>query len=486
MASVYLGVDIGTTSAKCMAVSEKGEQVAFAQQAYPLTHPRQGWAEQDTEDYWRALVSVVRECTRTLERDFKPCPSIAALAMSTQGDTLIVTDESGLPLLPAITWMDGRGEAEFDELLSEAGASFWYRETGSPLNALSSACKIRWLQRNVPEIAKSRPRYCYVADYLAKRLCGEFVTDTPSASWTPLFTPSTRRYSEAVLEALGIDRDRLSDAAESGQIIGDIPPEVARELGLRPGTKLVAGAFDQAAAAYGAGASADGTGVLSCGTAWVLYVVSGGEVVDPNERLCTCCHAAPGTTALVLPFSGGSTYDWLNRTVRDAGGEPRAEVDSPIFIPHLYGGLSPDWRAESRGSLIGLTLAHTAGDVRLALMRGLAYETRRNLEAATCTLRSVGQVRRIRMVGGAGKSATWPQIIANVLRLPVEVSECVESACFGAAMLAAGTTEFRTRDEGRTFYPDGPGAEVEDRLYARYLQAYSAMLPLYSSERTNH
>ncbi len=474
MASVYLGVDIGTTSAKCMAVRDDGETVALAQQPYSMSQPHPGWAEQDPEDYWRALVAVVGRCVSECGGS-----EIVSLAMSTQGDTLIVTDDAGKPLLPAMTWMDARGEREFAELVAEAGASFWYRETGSPLNALSSACKIRWLARNMPEIAAAKPRYCYVADYLAKRLCGRFVTDTPSASWTPLFTPARRDYSQPVLDLLRISRDRLSDVIESGQAIGEILPDAAEELGLSPSTKLVAGAFDQAAAAHGAGASTGGTSVLSCGTAWVLYTVSGGTAVDPNQRLCTCCHVSPGSSALVLPFAGGSTYDWLKGIVGDDGAEPRAESEPLIFIPHLYGGLSPDWHGESRGSVIGLTLAHTAADIRLALMRGLAYEARRNLEAA---LPLAGQAKRVRMVGGAGKSAVWPQIVANVLDLPVEVPECVESACRGAARLAGGLGELAKRNGLSTFDPSCEAVEIENELYDRYVQAYSALLPLYPRE----
>lgn len=476
MGRIYLGLDIGTTSAKCLAVDENGETLALAQYVYPMTHPHQGWAEQDPEDYWRALVSTIRQCMR----ECKSRP-IGGMAMSTQGDTLIVTDESGKPLLPAISWMDARGQAEYEELLAEADASFWYRETGSPMNALSSACAIRWITRNRPDITAANPRFCYVADYLAKRLCGRFVTDVPSASWTPLFSPSRRAWSQPVLDLLGVPMDRLPEVMESGETIGELLPDVAAELGVPVGTRLVAGAFDQAAAALGAGASANGTSVLSCGTAWVLYAVSSGAVVDASERLCTCCHTGAGQCGLVLPFTGGSAYDWLNRTLGDTSDDYGTNADSLVFVPHLYGGLSPDWRPESKGSLLGLTLAHTAGDIRIALMRGIAFEAKRNLEAAEALS---GKVRSIRMVGGAGKSRTWPQMIANALGRPVEVSECVESACRGAAKLAAGEVSAQWEDTQptRRFEPVADEVETEKRLYTKYLRAYEAMLGLYEAK----
>lgn len=470
--SIYLGLDIGTTSAKCMAVNEDGQTLALTQYAYPMSHPYQDWAEQDPEDYWRGLIHCIRQCA-------KECGGgdVVSVAMSTQGDTLILTDDLGKPLLPAISWMDTRGQTEFDALLSEVD-EFWYRETGAPLTTVSSACAIRWIARNRPEIMAANPRFCYVADYLAKRLCGKFATDVPSASWTPFFSPARRDWSQPVLDLLGITRDRLPEVYESGEVIGELLPEVADELGIGQGTKLIAGAFDQTAAAHGAGASANGISVLSCGTAWVLYIVSAGAVVDAHERLWTCCHTSAGQSALVLPFTGGSAYDWLNRTLSDKSDAPATGIDQLTFIPHLYGGLSPDWRGESRGSLIGLTLSHTAEDIRLAMMRGLAFEARRNLEAAEPL---AGRIESIKMVGGAGKSKTWPQSIANALNRTVEVSECVESACYGAAKLAAGETsaQWTNKTPSRRFDPIAEDVEKEEYLYSRYLQIYEALLPLY-------
>lgn len=479
MGSVYLGLDIGTTSAKCLAVGEGGEILAFAQYPYPLCHPQQGWAEQDAEDYWRGLVDVVRRCVGACKERGRTEAEVAALAMSTQGDTLIMVDECGQPVAPAISWMDTRAERECRELLAETGKSFWYRNTGIGLTALSSACKMRWLAENAADLRARVHRFCWVADFLAQRLCGRFVADVPSASWTPLFSPVQRRWSEPVIRLLGVARESLPETAESGTIIGELVPDAATALGLRPDTKLVAGAFDQAAAAYGAGARAGLRSVLSCGTAWVLYVVSSTPVIDEREQIPVCCHVTASEWGMVLPFTGGAAYDWLQRTFR--AGPPRGEgrAEPLIFIPHLYGGLSPDWRGESKGSLLGLTLAHTYADVEVALMRGLAFEARRNVEAAE---RLCGQIACVRMVGGASKSAVWPQMIANVLGSPVEVSDWVESACYGAAKLVAGerASQWDAGQEVREFVPILSEVEAEERHYAKYVRCYAALLALYA------
>lgn len=461
---IYLGVDIGTTYAKCLAVDEDGTILALAQHPYPMHHPRQSWAEQDPEDYWKALVEVVNRCVGQCEgRD------VGALSLSTQGDTLIVTDADGIPLGPAISWMDTRGESECRDLLAEKGASFWYRETGMPLAVTSSACSIRWLRNHAPDLRVGR--YCYVADFLAFRLTGRFAADVPSASWTPLFNPFTRDRSGPVMDALGVHPDRLPDVVESGSEIGNLN----ESLELPASAKLVAGAFDQASAALGAGASPGERSVLSCGTAWVLTSISNAPIEDQSEQIPIYCHTDPSQWGMVLPFAGGAAYDWLNEIL--APDDKASHAEPLVFIPHLYGGLCPDWQSQSRGSLLGLTLAHTPQDIRLAMMRGIACEARRNVEAAE---RLIGDIGSVRMVGGASKSGVWPQMIANMLDRPVEVAECVESACYGAAKLAAGKASQGWKEPGAvTYAPDADGVQSESRLYARYVRFYQALLGLY-------
>ena len=481
MGSIYLGVDIGTTSTKCLAVGEDGEILALAQYPYSLIHPQPGWVEQDPEDYWRGLVDVVRRCVKECKDKGYREEDVTALALSTQGGTLILTDESGSPLMPAISWMDGRAEAECRELTDQAGAYFWEREILHVPTPLSVAAKIRWITKSFPEIKQRKVHFCFVPDFLAKRLCGRFAIDMPSASWSSLFSLSERKWSENVLDLLGIPVADVSATMESREEIGELLQETADALGVGRKTKLIAGAFDQAAAAYGAYAAIDDRAILSCGTAWVLYSVTKSLVLDKLKGLCVCCHTDPAEWGLVLPFTGGAAYDWLHKTFGDTPDVSESGAEPLIFIPHLYGGLSPDWHGESRGSIMGLTLSHTREDIRLALMRGMAFEARRNLEAGESVR---GRIRSIRMVGGAGKSDIWPQMIANILNRPVEVSECVESACYGAAKLAAGQVSKQWKDTQplRNLSPVAKDVDLEERLYRKYLRFYEALLPIYESE----
>jgi xylulokinase len=493
MANICLGIDIGTTSAKGLAVDEGGEIIALAQHSYPLAHPRANWAEQDPEDYWQGVVAVVRECAATCAERGRNADEIRALALSTQGDTLIVAGESGRPLAPAMSWMDRRAAAEHRQLLAETGPSFWYRHSGARLTALSSACKIRWLSRNAPDLYSRVRRFCWVPDFLAHRLCGRFVIDMPSASWTPFGSPFERRWSCEAMQLLRVAPESLPEIVESGTPIGALLPAAAAELGLRAETMVVAGAFDQSAAAHGAGAVAGRTSVLSCGTAWVLYGVAAAPIADEREMVPVCCHTSPTEWGMVLPFPGGGVYDWFNRTCPPDSPAGASDANSasaadgrranapPIFVPHLYGGLAPDWREQSRGSFVGLTMAHTANDLRLAVMRGLAHEARRNVETAQ---RLCGAIASLRLVGGTGKSNVCSQLIADVLARPIAVSLITEAACYGAAELAAGESaaDWRALDCLREFTPVPERIEAEEMSYARYLECLEALWRLYARE----
>lgn len=474
---MYLGVDIGTTSTKCLAVSEDGRQVAFAQRGYCLQHPKTGWAEQDPEDYWNALVETVRDCVSQLQNSGGRADKVEALAISSQGDTLLALDPEGNPLASALSWMDTRAGEECGQLMALRDERFWYRQLGIRLTPASSACKIRWLHRHQPALFSSAT-LCYIPEFLAKRLTGQFAADQPSASWNPLYNAHQKDYSTEVLDILHLSGKPLARVTPSGEPVGLILPDVAKLLGLSPHVRLIAGGFDQATAAYGAGGGA----LLSCGTAWVLYAVSSKPVNDPASGIPFCLHCQPHSWGMVLPFPGGAVFDWVRSAFPEAlecvGEQQIYSCTRPLtFIPHFYGALAPDWQAHSRGSLVGLDLSATPGDILAAAMVGIACEARRNLEAAE---KFSGQIPELRMAGGATRNTIWVQAVADILQKPVHTGSISESAAYGAARLAAGgvSARWKTAGEENVFLPQPKVSGWASDKYAMYLQTYNALLPV--------
>ena len=395
--------------------------------------------------------------------------------MSTQGDTLIVTDSQGTALAPAISWMDLRAEAEYHALLAATEQSFWYRENGKQLSTASSACALRWLAAWQPELWARVRRVAAVPDYLTARLCGQFVTDVPSASWSPCFNAHTRAWSHPVLALLGVSEAQLPRVLDSGTVIGTLSPDVAALLELTPDAVLVAGAFDQAAAALGAGASAGGRSILSCGTAWVLYTVT-----SPSRLMCRRCFRSVATRArqsggIGFLYRGGGD-DRCRRTFHiEAADAPGATVEPLFFLPYLYGAGAPDWQAKARGTLLGLTMAHSGADVERAVQCGIARETRLSVEssAAQC-----GPIHSLRMVGGASNSTVWPQNPRRPARSSHRSCGCSESAATGAPVLAAGAqhTAWPEITAEKVVLPDPQQVARMEDYYRRYQQYRSGCL----------
>jgi len=441
-----LGVDIGTTRVKAMVVEPPGRVIGEAAREYGMSRPRPLWVEQEPEDWWRCMAECVREATSGVDP-----AAVRGLALSTQGGTLTPVDREGRPLRGAMVWMDERAQDEPAEINRGYGTGFWYERNGKKISPGNTAAKVLWLARHEPDVFKATFRFTEVQDYLVHRLTGAWALDLSSAAYVGQFNVGRRAWDPDLLKATGIRADQLSPVRASGSAIAPLTSEAADALGLTVETLVCGGAHDQTAAAVGTGTLAPGQNCLSCGTAWVLYAVLDRLRLDPLMRLSFSCHAVPDTWSLLTPWTGCAVLDWfvdnfcgvdkqeaqrLGRSVYEVllGDRAARHTDPLLFHPHLYGALSPAWKMRGRGALLGLTLHHSRGDVARAIMEGLAFQTRWNLEVA----REVGgRFESLRMIGGAARSDLWAQILADACGVPVVRPLVADAACLGAATLAA-------------------------------------------------
>ena len=473
--SALVGVDVGTTGVKALAVSRSGEVVGRAEREYSLSMPRPGWAEQDPADWSRAA----GEALEALGVD-----EIAGIGVTGQMHGLVVLDADERVLRPAILWNDQRTAEECREIEERIGLARLLRLTGNRALPGFTAPKLLWLRANEPEAYERIAHVLLPKDYVRLALTGERVTDVADASGTLLFDVAARAWSDEVLAALELPADWLPPALESP----------SRSAATPAGIPVAAGAGDQAAGALGVGVIAPGPVSVVLGTSGVVFATLPGAVMDPEGRAHVFCHALPGAWhAMGVMLSAAGALRWFRDAV--APGEPfdrlvaEAERWEPgaeglLFLPYLAGERTPHADPRARGAFTGLSHRHDRGALARAVLEGVAYGLRDSLEV----LRSLGCRLDVgRVSGGGARSEPWLRIVASVLGLPLERTEVEEGAAYGAALLG-GVAGGVFADVGEavaacvrvreTVDPDSGWEGFYTDGYARYRALYPALRPL--------
>jgi len=424
--ATLVGLDVGTTAVKALAVSETGEVLARCEVGYPLSTPRPGWAEQDPEDWWRATQEALAGLGA---RD------IAGIGLSGQMHGLVALDAQDRVIRPAILWNDQRTAAECAEIERRVGFERLVQLTGNRALTGFTAPKLLWLRRHEPEHYGRIAHVLLPKDYVRLRLCGERAIDVADASGTLLFDVARRRWSDEVVQALELDPAWLPRVLESPEVSGTTPD----------GVPVAAGAGDQAAGAIGVGVVRPGPLSVALGTSGVVFTALDAYAADPQARVHVFCHAVPGAWhAMGVMLSAAGSLRWLRDTAaggRDpiefgplvaeaAAWEPGAE--GLTFLPYLAGERTPHADPDARGSFTGLSLRHDRGALVRAVLEGVACGLRDSLDLVTAL---GAQAESGRVSGGGARSELWLRIVASVLELPLERLAVEEGAAYGAALL---------------------------------------------------
>ena len=435
-----IGIDIGTTGTKAILFGEDGTPVAHAYRGYTLSTPAVGRSEHDAEGYVSAVAETVREVT--LGRGVSE--SVAAIAFSTQGGTLIPVDEKGVPVRRAIVWNDHRCAKEKEAYLREVGdPSTLYRKTGWKLGTGLPLLTIRHLKDNEPDVFAKTARFLTVPDFVALRLSGKAAVDLSNAGINQLVDIEKKRYDEALLAFAGIKEEMLPALVPSGEVIAPLSKEGATLLGLSEKTLLVSGAHDQYAVALGTGANRAGDILIGSGTCWVVTAI--GNETDFESNLAQSVAAVPGLFGSLSSLSsGGVCLEWLRKNVATADGEAlidfksldaeaekrQAALDGLFFFP--FSGKHEGGRF-TKASFTGLDLSHDRFHMARAVMEGVVFQILWFMEAFKT---QPDEKKGITLAGGASKSAVWTQMLADVSGLPVRIPSLPDLACVGAAILA--------------------------------------------------
>ncbi|HEX7449084.1 MAG TPA: xylulokinase [Pirellulales bacterium] len=496
--SVFLGIDIGTSGTKTLAIDEQGKILADATETYPCYHPKPLWSEQDPNDWWRATVATVRAVVK--QARLKPA-DVKSIGLSGQMHGSVFLDKGGRVIRRALLWNDQRTAAECDEIERRAGGRRkLIKLVANPALTGFTAPKILWLRNHEPRNFDALSKVLLPKDEIRRRLTGEYATEVSDASGMLLLDVARRAWSKPLLERLELDPDLLARCYESEEVTGTLTRQAAKELGLSTECRVVGGAGDCAAGAVGNGIVNQGTLSTSIGTSGVMFVHSDEVRFDPEGRIHTFCHAVRGKWHMMgVTLSAGGSLQWFRNQLcqaemaaarktgqdlyealsREAAAAPAGSAGL-FFLPYLSGERTPHADPHARGCFIGLTLAHTRGHLVRAIMEGVTYSLRDSLEI----IRGLGvPVRQIRAGGGGSRSALWRQIQADVFGQKVVTLNAEEGAAYGVALLAAvGAGAFSDVREAcraaiRVVSETGPNRPAQKR----YQHAFPIYQRLYQS-----
>src|SRR5688500_8746537 len=452
MTKTLLGIDVSTTGVKALLIDSDGAIVDSFTSPLKLLNPRPLWSEQQPHDWWQAGVNSIDHVLRKTSAS-----DIAAVGLTGQMHGLVMLDERGEVLRPAILWNDQRCAAECDEIRARIGKGRLVQVSGNDALTGFTAPKIVWVRNHEPEVYSRARHVLLPKDYLRYKLTEEFAMDKADGSGTLLFDLEKRDWSTDVVDALEIPIAWLPRTFEGPEITGKISREAANATGLREGTVVVAGGGDQSAQAVGVGAIRPGVLAVTLGTSGVVFAATESPLIESEGRLHAFCHAAPERWHLMgVMLSAAGSLQWYRDTLcpnisfdelaNEAARVP-AGSDGLLFLPYLSGERTPHPDPLARGAWIGLTLRHGRAHMTRAVLEGVSF----GLKDSFTLIKNagLGALIQVRASGGGTKGALWRQILASVLEAELVTVNTTEGAAYGAALLAG---------VGAGAWPDVPSA----------------------------
>lgn len=445
----YMGIDIGTSGCKAVVFDENGRQVSMSYQEYYLISKHTGWAELDTDEVMEKCFQVIKECASQLEGGF-----VVGLGISSQGEAFTMIDKEGRALCNALVSSDIRANDLIGPWTEKFGKEKLYQITGHTPHPMFSLFKLLWIKENSPEIWAKTYRILCFEDLLQYRLGIKI----PSLGWplagrTMLFDVVRHTWNDEILESLGVRKEQLSIPLQSGSIAGYLSKELCKELNLAENTFIVTGGHDQPCSALGAGAIEPGIAVYTSGTVECITPAFNKPIFTEELRksnLCTYDHAVPGLYATVaFSLTGGNILKWF----RDVLGELEVEMakktnsdpyellirqipEEPsglLVLPYFTPSGTPYFDVSVKGAIFGLDLSTTRGEIIKALLEGVAFEVKLNLDILQ---QSGYEVNELRVIGGGARSQKLIQLKADVIGKPITILDVTEAGCMGVAMLA--------------------------------------------------
>ena len=498
-----LTFDVGTTSVKTCVFDADINLIAKHTSEYKLDTKSDGTVEVPGEVYWQKLILSTKDIALKLGREFE---NITAVAITTQGETLIPVDAGGETLGNAVIWLDGRAAAQADRINRILSADDIYRKTGLPeINGMTPVSKILWFKENKPETYTKTYKFMLLEDYLIMKLTGEFVSEKSLMSSTGYFDIVSGCLWEEVLDKLDIDKSKIPEALECGSCAGKVTAEASRQTGIKQGVNVYTTAMDQVTSSIGSGNIRSGSSKVTqtMGTAMVLGVVA--DDFDPDKlKGITVYRHALKDKFFILPYceTAGILLKWfkdefcgdISRKAESEGisayklmdemsGSVAPGSEGVVCFPHFMGASAPVDAPHAKGMFSGISLNTTRGHFIRAIQEGIAYMLKQQLDL----LAGAGiTADTVICIGGGAQSEVLCQIEADVTNYEVETLEMGETASLGAALLAAEAAGIIKLDDwaGRQtvkgkYVPQERSVKIYEERYKAYIRLCDSAKGLY-------
>lgn len=493
--------DVGTGGSKACVTDSRGRILASSFKPYPTDYPKENWAEQNPDDWWRAITQSTREVLEEVGIDAE---EVGGVIFASQMIGILPVDSSGSPLRQAIIWLDGRAEEQAQRIVRRFTKTILLTIAGGVPTGKDVIPKLMWLKENEPDVYDATYKFLDVTSYLVYRCSGEYAYDYSAASGTGMFSFRKKDWDDLMFKLFKLDREKMPKVCPSFDRVGSLKQDAASEMGLRSGIPVFCGTGDAPSAALGSGAVLDGEGHLYVGSSGWVAATMPKALNDGRRGIVSIASAEPSKYLLFAEMeSAGACFKWLADELGPimSEGIPKDDIysyldeialKSPpgsnglIFCPWMYGERSPIPDTTVRGGFINLSLDNKLEDIVRSVLEGVALHTRWIVDTlGRCGFRP----NSLRIIGGGAKSDLWVQILADVLGRDIErVAEPQESGARGAALIAfVGLGVYKdisslrkVVEVTRVFHPHKEHREIYDGAYVTIKEVYGRLRKLYS------
>lgn len=481
MKRYLIGIDVGTTSVKTVICDAIEYKIIFTSKAeHNLYSPFPGWAEENPKDWWNNTIKTIKQCINGSRIDPK---EIAGIGASGMVPAFVLVDRYGEILRPSMQQNDARTSKEMEFIRSKINDNEFFKITGCMVNQQMVGPKILWMKNNESDIFSKVHKIMGSYDYIVYKLTGKYSLEHNWALESGLYDIHFEKWSERILEIVGVNSDLFPKIGKPDNIIDTILPDIANETGIPEGTPVVAGAADHVASAFMAGIQDEGDLLLKFGGAGdILYST---DKLITDKRLFIDYHLMP--TKFLLNgcmASSGSALKWFLRQILDENKMTFKEMDKKaeeiksgsegiIILPYFIGEKTPIFDALARGVIFGLSLHHTKFHIYKALLEAIGYGFNHHIEV----LKDIDfKVKKVIVTNGGSISKTWGKITSNIIGYPIHYLKDNPGSSLGAAFVAGiGTGCFSDWEEAKNFikfsgcvYPD----KEENIKYGKYFKIY--------------